>query len=433
MKNKISKTVDKYNLISKGDKILIALSGGADSVMLSEYLLSVKNELDLTLEAAHIEHGIRGKESVRDMNFCIDYCRKNNIPLHILRINAVDEAKAAGLSVEEYSRNRRYEYFKTLSCDKLATAHNATDNAETLLFRIARGSSLNGLCAIPPKRDNIIRPLIEVNSDEIRKYLEENGIAYCIDSTNASTDYTRNYIRSEILPRMQKLNPDFISASSRLTELVAADEEYLESIASAEYEKACSDNQLRIDRLKTLPDAILGRVLAKYLKENSLPYDYYKIGNLKSLLAAPSRFQIDNDFTAVSNKSTLRIAELSNCKTHYAAEISKLSFDDYLKICKNGSKAFDFCCDYDKIIGSVTVRTRQEGDKLSPEGRHCTKTLKKLFNELAVPIEIRNSIPVVADDAGVIGICGYCTDERVKLGSETKAVLTVNIHTEEKI
>ena len=431
MKNRISKTVEKYGLLAKGDKVLIALSGGADSVMLAVYLLSVKDELNLSLEAAHIEHGIRGAESVADMDFCSEFCKKNDIPLHILRINAVEEAEAAGLSVEEYSRNRRYEFFATIPCDKIATAHNATDNAETLLFRLARGSSLKGLCAIPPKRDNIIRPLIEIGADEIRNYLDENGISYCVDTTNANSDYTRNFIRNEILPRMCELNPDFVSASARAVELLSSDEDYLESVTDTELQNALEYGKLSLDYLRGLPQSILGRVITEYLKRNDLPYDYFRITQIKALIDNPSRFQINDDYFAVSDKNYLRIANVSEKAPEFKAFLGKLGIDEFLNVCKNGGKEFAFCCDYDKIIGNATARTRLAGDKISPQGRGCTKTIKKLFNELSVPFEKRDSIPVIADGAGVIGICGYCVDERVSIDENTKCVLTVNIQTED--
>ena len=265
MKNKINQTVRKYDLISEGDRVLIALSGGADSVFLAEYLLSVRDEMSLTLEAAHIEHGIRGAESLNDMEFCKQYCETNGIKLHILQIDAVSESKAEGLSVEEYSRKRRYDFFNSIPCDKIATAHNATDNAETLLFRLARGSSLKGLCAIPVKRGKIIRPLIEISGADIRGYLDENGVKYCVDSTNASSEYSRNYIRNELLPLLFNVNSNFISAASRAIELLNYDEEYLEKCAEAEFEKALTADGLSIEQLKKMPYAILGRVIAQYL------------------------------------------------------------------------------------------------------------------------------------------------------------------------
>ncbi len=433
MKNRIDRTVAKYGLISPGDKVLIAFSGGADSVMLSEYLLSVKEALDLTLEAAHVEHGIRGDESIRDLEFCREYCKMHSIPLYVFRINAPDEAKAAGLSVEEYCRNRRYEFFSSIPCDKIATAHNATDNAETLIFRIARGSSLDGLCAIPPKRDKIIRPLIEISSEDIRNYLNDRAVPYCVDSTNESSAYKRNFIRNEILPKMSELNPNFISVSSRLIELLSSDADYLGRVAEQEFCNAMTGCGLDVDYLKKIPDAILGRVIALYLKNNSLPYDNFKINCIKALLLKPARFQIKDKYYAVSDKKCLRITELTDAAVGFDYEIGRISYSEYINSVKNSDKTFDFCCDYDKIVGSINVRSRAGGDSIRPEGRNCTKTLKKLFNELSVPVEKRNSIPIITDDLGIIGICGFCIDERAMITEDTNIVLTVNIFSEDKI
>ena len=433
MKNKINQTVKKYNLLSKGDTVLIAFSGGADSVMLSEYLLSVKEEYSLTLKAAHIEHGIRGEESLNDCRFVKEYCNKNGIELGVLHISAIQEAEKAGMGVEEYSRNKRYEYFSTVDCDKIDTAHNLSDNAETLLFRLARGTSLKGACSIPPARDKIIRPLIELTSKEIRDYLDENSIKYCVDSTNACNDYSRNFIRNVIIPEFQRLNPDFENAVSRFISSISADEIYLEKHIEEIYNIACESNMLKKDRLLNLTECEQKRIISRWLSNNNLPCDFNRIEGIYSLITCNSKFQIMGSIFAVSNKDLIRIADISKKSqtVKFKAEKITVCVNDFLNKCEFSAKQFDFYCDYDKIIGSVQVRCRQSEDSISPLGRSCTKTLKKLFNELQIPIEERSSVPVITDDKGVIGVYGYCTDKRVAVDGNTKTVLILKVSAED--
>ena len=209
MNNKVLKTVKKYNMLSKGDRVLIGVSGGADSIALLEFFVSVKEKYDLDICVAHIEHGIRGEDSVNDAEFVKNYCKKLGVNFYLKTIDAPNLAKKAKMGVEEYSRMARYDFFNTIECDKIATAHNLTDNIETLLFRLARGTGLKGACSIPAVREKIIRPFIEVSSGEIRKWCNDNNIPYRVDCTNSDSAYSRNLIRLEILPLFEKLNAHY--------------------------------------------------------------------------------------------------------------------------------------------------------------------------------------------------------------------------------
>ena len=433
--NNFNKVIDPDTLISKGDTVLIALSGGADSVFLTHYLLSIKEEYGLTLKAAHVEHGIRGEESLADCEFVEKLCAENGIECHTLRINAVSEAKAAGLGVEEYSRNRRYEFFETIECDKIATAHNLSDNIETLLFRLARGTSIKGLCGIPAKRGKIIRPLLGVTGEEIREYLEKNGISYRVDSTNGDNAYSRNRIRNGIVPLLKELNTDLESSLARFIESVNEDSDYIEAQARNAFESVSDGTALNIKKLSAYHISVIKRVLIIYFSEYNVKLDEYHLKEVLKLLCFPSRTQISGNTFAVSNKDKLRLVKLDeNCKnTEFFFTTEIYTKKVFLNKCELSPKGFDFFCDCDKIIGSVSVRGREQGDHISPAGRNCTKTLKKLFNELRIPAENRNNIPVISDDNGVIGVYGYCVDERVKADKNTENYLVVNVTTEDNI
>ncbi len=438
MKDKITAFIRQNNLISNNDTVLIAFSGGADSVFLAEYLLSVKEKFNLTLKLAHVEHGIRGHESLNDCRFSKAYANKNNIEFFELHINAVEEAKNAHMSVEEYSRLKRYEFFSSIECDKIATAHNLTDNVETMLFRIARGTSVHGLSSIPVNRDNIIRPLLCVTGEQIRAYLDANNIPYCTDSTNLSNDYSRNYIRNVIIPEFKNINSSFLLNAARLIENTVETEEAINISTDTAYENVCKDNKLLIKKLNSQPKAIIKRLIIKYFEGFGVQLDSIHLNSVYNLLNKKGKIQIKGNNFAVSDGKILRFCRFESINFDEIVinkQIINIDSDtNFLNNCELLNKKFDFYCDYDKIIGNVFVRQRAEGDKISPAKRNCTKTLKKLFNEYHIPVEKRSSIPVICDNSGVIGVYGYCVDERAAINNNTRNVLVIDIRldTEDK-
>lgn len=438
MKTNLFDRIKAENFLSENDVILIALSGGADSVFLTEYLKSVKDKYSLTLKAAHIEHGIRGQESLNDCRFVEEYCKNSGIECYTLHINAPEEAKQAGVGIEEYSRNRRYAFFNAIACDKIATAHTLSDNIETLVFRLIRGTSVKGLCGIPPVREKIIRPLLDLSGEEIRNYLDENNISYCIDSTNECNEYSRNHIRNNIIPLFSKLNESYETSFKRLFESLNEDNAYLESKADNCFNKAFNNNTIDINALVSYHISVIKRVIIKYFAKNNISLNECKINGILNLLNHSGRMQISGGIYAVSNKNFLRIVNYDNQTKNSKFIVSKeiCSLNEFLNKCELCGKKFDFYCDCDKIVGSIAVRPRQSGDKISPANRGCTKSLKKLFNELEIPAEIRDIIPVITDDNGIIGIYGYCVDERVKITDSTENVLVLNadlVYTEDNL
>jgi len=412
-------------MLSAGDTVLVGVSGGADSMLLLDFFVKNKDKLNINVKAAHVEHGIRGKSSLDDAAFVKAYCEHNNIEFHMLSIHAVSEAAAAGLGVEEYSRNRRYAFFESIECDKIATAHNLSDNIETVLFRLVRGTGLKGVCGIPPVRGKIIRPLIEISSDDIRKYCLNHSIAFRTDETNLSNDYSRNKIRNEILPLFLKLNDDYENKFAEFISDSTDDYSFIDKCADEGYHLACTDNKLKLDTLKTLDPAVLKRVLSKYFFEQGIHLDRNHLMSVLNLVNKTGKVQIKGEWFAVADSKNLRLARLSESENSFNYITKILNIDEF------NEKSVDFYCDYDKINGSVTVRGRNCGDRISPANRGCTKSLKKLFNELSVPVEKRASVGVICDDLGIIGIADYCADERVKTDKNTKRVITIKILAED--
>lgn len=425
MNNKVLKTVKKYNMLSKGDRVLIGVSGGADSIALLEFFVSVKEKYDLDICVAHIEHGIRGEDSVNDAEFVKNYCKKLGVNFYLKTIDAPNLAKKAKMGVEEYSRMARYDFFNTIECDKIATAHNLTDNIETLLFRLARGTGLKGACSIPAVRGKIIRPFIEVSSGEIRKWCNDNNIPYRVDCTNSDSAYSRNLIRLEILPLFEKLNANYQDNIENFISDVNEDYAFIDDYVKSIYPKIVKNNEIDLPKLNELDLSIKKRILIMFFDENGYSLNRIHLQSVIDITLKSGKSQIKENVFAISAKGKIRIAKFNdlNKKDEFVTKI--LNIDEFK------DKNIDFYCDCDKIVGNIIIRAKQAGDRIKPAGRNVSKTLKKLFNESAYPIEKRDKKIVVCDDIGIVGVIGLCADERVKVDCNTAKILTIKLPSED--
>lgn len=425
MNNKVLKTVKKYNMLSKGDRVLIGVSGGADSIALLEFFVSVKEKYDLDICVAHIEHGIRGEDSVNDAEFVENYCKKLGVNFYLKAIDAPNLAKKAKMGVEEYSRMARYDFFNTIECDKIATAHNLTDNIETLLFRLARGTGLKGACSIPAVRGKIIRPFIEVSSGEIRKWCNDNNIPYRVDCTNSDSAYSRNLIRLEILPLFEKLNANYQDNIENFISDVNEDYAFIDDYVKSIYPKIVKNNEIDLPKLNELDLSIKKRILIMFFDENGYSLNRIHLQSVIDITLKSGKSQIKENVFAISAKGKIRLAKFNdlNKKDEFVTKI--LNIDEFK------DKNIDFYCDCDKIVGNIIIRAKQAGDRIKPAGRNVSKTLKKLFNESAYPIEKRDKKIVVCDDFGIVGVIGLCADERVKVDSNTAKILTIKLPSED--
>lgn len=425
MNNKVLKTVKKYNMLSKGDRVLIGVSGGADSIALLEFFVSVKEKYDLDICVAHIEHGIRGEDSVNDAEFVKNYCKKLGVNFYLKTIDAPNLAKKAKMGVEEYSRMARYDFFNTIECDKIATAHNLTDNIETLLFRLARGTGLKGACSIPAVREKIIRPFIEVSSGEIRKWCNDNNIPYRVDCTNSDSAYSRNLIRLEILPLFEKLNANYQDNIENFISDVNEDYAFIDNYVKSIYPKIVKNNEIDLPKLNELDLSIKKRILIMFFDENGYSLNRIHLQSVIDITLKSGKTQIKENVFAISAKGKIRLAKFNdlNKKDEFVTKI--LNIDEFK------DKNIDFYCDCDKIVGNIILRAKQAGDRIKPAGRNVSKTLKKLLNESAYRIEKRDKKIVVCDDLGIVGVIGLCADERVKVDCNTAKILTIKLPSED--
>ncbi|HEY6436786.1 MAG TPA: tRNA lysidine(34) synthetase TilS, partial [Ignavibacteriaceae bacterium] len=276
IEQKALKFIDENHLIEIGDKVLVALSGGADSIFLLSFLLKFKNRFKIDVTAFHLNHKLRGKASVEDEKFCAEFCLKINIKLVCISKDVKAFAKKMKVSVEEAGRDIRYPELNKaatkMKCTRIATAHNSSDNVETILLNFIKGTGLKGLVGIPVRRDNIIRPILCLSAEEIRTYLKANKIPFRVDESNLDSDYERNFLRNEIIPKLKKrLNPKLEEKISNTSKIVSELNSYIDKqIEKIRKEVVKSDKQelrISLQKITTLDQSLLS-ILIKTVIEN---------------------------------------------------------------------------------------------------------------------------------------------------------------------
>ena len=441
LKNKVMKAIDDYSMLRGASKVVVGFSGGADSVCLLHILSKLRNELGFEIIGAHVNHGIRGDEALRDADFAQDFCKQLGVAFKLLNVDCVSKAKEIGVSVEECGRLLRYDFFYSLAdCNtRIATAHNSNDNTETVLFNLARGSSVKGVGGIPPVRGNIIRPLIYCTRKEIEGYCLENNLQFVTDSTNLCDDYTRNKIRHKILPVLEEINPEAVSNVASLSSDAREVTEYIRNEALSVIKKSSNnDGTYNVDALLENCSVILREaVVLLFSAYSDKTLERKKIEELCHLLRNPGRTQVyGNVFAEVKrgkfrfyfNEINAKPQSVMVPSVPFEAVFSdyKINVDSFSKSSeKINKKLLDNLIDCDKIVGNVFLRTRVEGDKITLFNRNVTKTLKKLFNELNIPVEKRDSIPVLCDDNGVLWVYSVGVDARCRIDADSSNIIFI--------
>lgn len=283
---KISAACADYRMIERGDAVVAALSGGADSVSLLHALKQLSEQIGIEVSACHINHHIRGEESDSDMRFCEELCERLQVPLVIREAN-VTELQQKHESLEECARRVRYDFFAEVSeGKKLATAHNSNDCAETVLLNMMRGTGLKGLCGVPPVRGNIIRPLIYCTRAEVEEYCSASGLTWVTDSTNLNVDYTRNKIRHIILPEMLKINGSLFSTMNRMEHSLRTDSDFLEEMAAQRLEEARCPGGYSAPALAELPAPLQSRAIRMIFSAGGIEPSALRINTAAEILAA---------------------------------------------------------------------------------------------------------------------------------------------------
>lgn len=427
MIDKILNANKAFNLFKNGDEVIVACSGGADSVALLYVLKENAEALGIKVSAAHFNHQIRGAEADRDEDFVRRFCEQNNIHLYFGCGNVPKYAKENSISVELAARELRYEFFNSLPKGALiATAHHADDNLETMLFNLTRGTALTGLCGIPAKRDRFIRPLLMCARKDIEEFCNEKELEYVIDSSNLSAEHTRNFIRHNIIPRFREINNSVELSAFRTACSLKDDEEFLSSFSSIEFKKRLKDDKLDLSDFGSLHKAIAKRILKEYFVyitgENP---DFLHITQLYEISLGGSKISLPGNFEAEALRGFLTISPNSEfIDTKFEVEITQSTYK-----AENNKNVHSLLLknsfDCDKIVGKLEIGTRKAGDKVRIKGRNGTKTLKKLYNEYHIPLSHRKNLPVIFDDVGIVWIANIGVAERCAVTRDTKKVYSV--------
>ena len=421
MERKVIDTINRFSLLEGKSEIIVALSGGADSMSLLYALYSLREKLGITVKATHLNHNIRGEEALRDQNFVAEQCRKLGVELFCETADVPKIAKESGQSLELAARSVRYEFLERIAGDSLiATAHTASDNLETMLFNLTRGSGLDGLCGIPVKRGIFIRPLLYATRDEVEKYCDEKNIPFVTDSTNLSDDYTRNKIRHNVIPILKELNPKAEISALKTSEILREDSALLNSLADDFLKENSEDKKLNLKDFSNLDIALKKRVIMSFVGEicSDISLEGVHISEILKVCENGGRTSLPKDMEAINNKGFLILSSKNGEKPKYKVEITE-------NIQKINNLFLNSSIDCDKIVGQLVKRTRMSGDCMRVAGSRCTKTLNKLFNEKGILKEERDFIPVLADDKGPVWVYGLGVAARCAVTSSTKRILEI--------
>ena len=419
-------TVKTHNLINKGDRVLVALSGGADSVALLHLLLEISEDYGFSIGAAHVNHKLRDTAD-RDMNFCKKLCDDLQVPLQVLTADIRKGAKSSGMSEELYARGVRYDFFESLGYDKIATAHNKNDNAETMLFNFMRGASLGGLCGIPYMRGNIIRPLLDIKKSDITDFCREKGYEFMTDETNLSEIYTRNKIRLSLIPQIeQNFNENFVNTVTQNSEILCYDEDFLRQEADKIYK-----GEVLSEFAKTLHPAILSRIIQRFYKEQAKTVQNLPLVFVKSILSlleknkTGSKTDLPNGFTAYISYGKLFIDKKAKTQA-FEYEITP---DTPIFISEIGKTVTLLQDKNGKIFlpdtNGLTVRNRRDGDVFYPVGMSGKKQISDYFTDKKIPQKQRSRIPILTKNNEIVSIIGYRDDRRFKDASHTSYSLLI--------
>ena len=424
----------KHHALLSTDSLLVAFSGGADSAVLLTLLQKECQARHIRLTAFHVNHMIRGEEADRDAAFCSTFCCERAIPFVCESVDIPSLAQAGKKGLEETARNERYrllsEYAEKEGYATIATAHNATDNLETVLFHLVRGMSVHGAGGIHPIRQNLIRPLLPFTKDEILRYAEQENIPFVTDSTNSDTAYTRNHIRHHVLPLLRAINPEAESAVLRFSESARQDDAFLFDLAK---EYSHTDD---ITVLSSLDAAILSRVLL--IKVGSFANTEISEKHIHELMekihkASQNAFcgsiSLPGNLTARITPQTFLLTNTPPPKVPFAQNGNMVPlvpgkavvFADCYQVRLNAenhprttsqTNALIVHLAQDAVCGSLYLRCRQEGDRYVSGG--MTRNIKKLLCDAKIPLAKRASLPVLCDDNGILYVPYLPISDRAK-------------------
>ncbi len=456
MLDKMKQTIAANDLFRRGEAVLVALSGGPDSVALLLALVELRETLYLRLSAVYINHRIRPRAALAEERFCQELCERYDVQLTIVRENIPALAEEQRTGIEETARDFRYGVFEAMAeedeYDRVALGHQADDQAETVLFRVIRGTGRTGLAGIPIRRGRIVRPLLEITRAEVLEFLAERKQAYCTDRTNEDTTYKRNYLRNRLLPLIRKnLNPKVDAALRNLADNISDEEEFLESVVNRYVRRTLRrtrGGKIELDLSLFIGyDRWVRRRLLRYClaegsggkagpdKETISRLDDACLNGARALSLPGHRKAVRNGDTMVivttpveAFKEELvpgRRLELTPLGIRLVARNRLRKPGPVQKV----RRARRVAIDRDKVEPPLTVRNIKSGDRFQPLGMTGNKKIGDYLTDRRVAPVFRDEIPVVCDRQGIIWLVGYEISERVKIDATTRKVVTIDCTT----
>ncbi len=442
---KVLNFIREKNLIQTGDKILVALSGGPDSVFLLRFLVKYSDKLNIKVGAIHVNHMIRGKAALEDEEFCVNLSLYLGIVLHRISKKVKSFACKNKISLEEAGRKVRYSEFEKVGrkygYNKIATAHNCNDNAETVLLNLIKGAGLKGISGIPFMRGNIIRPILNITKEEILNYLDGEKLNYRVDLTNLSSDYERNFLRNEIIPLIQqRLNPDVVKSLFNSSEIFKD----AALVINNEVEKTLTNSssfgkdelKISLKRLRETDKKITGFFLKSLIEENfAIQVTFNDIKKIISLIEneVGRKAELTNKLYAVREREEIIVTRK---KTISAGEPIFLKAGDVVKINGNTlsvTESKNFPVKYstsrmkefisaDNIKGNFLLRRWKVGEKFLPIGLDGSKKISDFLNEQKLPSSKKKEQLVLTNNNKIVWVVGLRLDERFKITNHTKKV-----------
>lgn len=430
-------------------RVVVGFSGGADSTALAHWLLR-KVELS-RLVLAHVNHCLRGEASQRDEEAARQFARRFGLAFQVHREDVAALARERGQGVEECGRQVRYRFFQSLAPgeeDRILTAHNAGDNAETVLLHLCRGTSLPGLLGIPYARGKVLRPLLRVPREEIEAYCQEQGLSYVTDESNFSLEYARNRVRLQVVPALRQLNPAFLAAVSRMTETLSQDCEYLEREARALLERCRGPWGLEAAPLAQAHPALSSRALRLWCEgQGCTSLEKVHVEALLHCLGAGGEADLPGGFRACCSQGVLSLQRGNPSARGFSLAVglgeTSLPCGKVLlleeKILENQegkpkihNLLFKNALDCAIITTTLVARSRRAGDRFSPAGRGVSKGLKQLFQENRVPVPQRGRA-VLLECGGRLAFCeGVGPAEGFQVTERTRRALVVRLREAEE-
>ncbi len=457
---KIKKAIGKYRLLDPGDRVVVAVSGGPDSVCLLSVLRALMKELKLTLHVAHLDHMFRGQESAAEARFVRELAEKLGVPATIEQFDVPSYCRERGLSPQTGAREVRYAFLErvasTSGASKIALGHTASDQAETLLMRLIRGAGVSGLSGIPLKREKIIRPLIEITRDEVLEFLREQDLSFVTDSSNLKPVYTRNRVRLELMPALKKFNPRVEEALSSAAVVLQDENEAMEAalagILPAVVLREASTVRIRRDAFNALLPALQRRVLRAVMETvpgAGADLSFIQTEEILGFMAEAQtgrsmdlagRLSLEREYdsfifrTGLPPKTFLVALTVpgSTPLPEFSLEVETSVLEPAEKTQeteekKEGNYLWQAAFDYDKIAPPLVIRNRREGDRFRPAGMVGSKKLQDFFTDEKVPRAKRDAVPLLLTGEDILWVIGMRTDGRFLPGPGTKKVLVVRI------